>query len=367
MDRPHPVAPRIMSEVFFIEATVSDSPQQLQEKVEVLWRRSGFSRHFRPRDLTALKLHVGEPGTKTFISPAIAAGLVGCLQQEGCTPFLTDTSVLYRSPRDNAVGHIRVAMEHGFDLLRVGAPFFPADGLRGDHGIDVEVGGKHHHTVNIAAGILEANSVLVLSHATGHLGTGFGGALKNLGMGCSTKKGKLRQHHGQQPHVNPDACTACAVCEQWCPSEAIEVTDKAVIDSEKCIGCGECVAVCRDSAMQYDWGIMGAELQERIVEHAAAVVRRLEDHLGFVTAAIQITKDCDCLGLSQPGLLPDIGLFASADPVALDKAVHDIIHQRAGRTLESMSYPRHDGTVQMRYAEQLGLGSCRYTLITIPA
>ncbi|MCU0662720.1 MAG: DUF362 domain-containing protein [Myxococcota bacterium] len=354
-----------MTDVFFIEAHHTDTREVMARKLEALWHKSGLASRFAPKDLTALKLHVGEPGTKTFISPSIAGALVDCLQSSGCTVFLTDTAVLYRSPRDNAIGHIKVAMEHGFGLTQVGAPFFPADGLRGDHGIDVAVDGKHHKKVSIAAGILEARSLLVLSHATGHLGTGFGGALKNLGMGCATKKGKLQQHHGQQPHVNEQACTCCGVCEKWCPSEAISVGTTAVIDAEKCIGCGECVAVCRDNAIAYDWGIMGKELQERIVEHAAAVVRHHRSTMACVTAAIQITKDCDCLGVSQKGLVPDIGILASTDPVALDQAVHDLICERAGRTLESMSYPSHDGTVQMRYAQELGLGSQSYTLVPL--
>lgn len=354
-----------MVDVFFIEATHKDDADLLNRKVRALWQASGLARLFSSNDLTALKLHVGEPGTKTFVSPVIAGALVQCLRHAGCRPFLTDTAVLYRSPRDNAIGHIKVALEHGFGLSEVGAPFFPADGLRGDQGMEVAIEGKHHKTVSIAAGILEARSLLLLSHATGHLGTGFGAALKNLGMGCSTKKSKLRQHHGQQPHVNVQACTGCGVCSTWCPSEAISVNHKASIDPGRCIGCGECVAVCVDGAIAYSWGIMGQELQERIVEHAAAVVRHHRGHMACLTAAIQITKDCDCLGLAQEGLLPDIGILASEDPVALDKAVYDLVLKRAGRTLESMSYPLHDGTLQMRYAEELGLGSQKYSLVPV--
>jgi uncharacterized Fe-S center protein len=285
----------------------------------------------------------------------------------GAQPFLTDTAVLYRSPRDNAVGHTRVVHEHGFGVDRVGAPFIAADGLSGDDEREVEVAGKHFQKVAIASGILHARGMLVVSHATGHLGTGLGAALKNLGMGCCSKKAKLRQHHGQQPHIDGDKCLACAVCAEWCPSDAITVDEVAQIDGTKCIGCGECIAICQEGAVRHDWGVMGRELQERIVEHAAGVVHGLPGKIGYVTAALDITKDCDCLGTDQQPLVEDIGILASHDPVAIDQAVLELVRQRSGKTLESLSYPHHDGAIQIRYAEELGLGRSEVELVTVEA
>jgi uncharacterized protein len=354
-----------MSDVHLVPMTSSDSPEAMEAKLRALFESAGLADCFREKDLVALKLHVGEPGTGTFVSPKIVKVLVTLLQEIGARPFLTDTSVLYKSPRDNGIGHTRVAHEHGFTLEAVGAPFLPADGLNGADEIEIEIGGKHYDRVAIASAIVHARSMLLLTHATGHLGTGYGGALKNLGMGCCSRKGKLRQHHGHQPRINEDLCTACGTCAEWCPTDAIRVEKTAKIDPAKCIGCGECLAVCLDGAVAFDWGIAGKELSERIVEHARGVTLGKADRMACVTVAIDITKNCDCLGVLEEGLLPDIGVLASTDPVAIDRAVLDLVAERAGRTLESMSYPDRDGRHQLAYAEALGLGKNAVSLVTV--
>ena len=356
-----------MSKVYLVPMTAADPAETVEAKLRALWDRAGLASSFTEHDLTALKLHVGEPGTKTYVSPGIVKVLVDLVGEAGATPFLTDTAVLYKSPRDNGVGHTRVAHEHGFTQDAVGAPFIPADGLNGADEIEIEVGGKHYDLVAIASGIVQARSMLLLTHATGHLGTGFGGALKNLGMGCSSRKGKLRQHHGHQPRISPEVCTACGTCAEWCPADAIRVDTVAEIDDGKCIGCGECLATCRDGAVSFDWGIVGEELSERIVEHAVGVLRGKADRMACITVAMNVTKNCDCLGVDETGLLPDIGVLASTDPVAIDRAVLDLIAERSGRTLESMSYPDRDGTHQLAYAESIGLGSNRADLVIVSA
>ncbi len=354
-----------MSKVYLVPMTAADSAETVEARLRALWDSAGLSGCFTEHDLAALKLHVGEPGTKTYVSPGIVRVLVDLLGEQGATPFLTDTSVLYKSPRDNGVGHTRVAHDHGFTLQAVGAPFVPADGLNGADEIEVRVDGKHYDLVAIASGILQARSMLLLTHATGHLGTGFGGALKNLGMGCCSRKGKLRQHHGHQPRIESAACTACGTCAEWCPVDAIRIDQVAAIDEGRCIGCGECLATCRDGAVTFDWGIMGEELSERIVEHAVGVARGKSGRLACVTVAMNITKNCDCLGVSEEGLLPDIGILASTDPVAIDRAVLDLVVERSGRTLEEMSYPDRDGRHQLAYAEEVGLGVNGVDLVTI--
>ncbi len=355
-----------MNNVYLLPIKRSEMGPALDEQIAALWAVAGFENAFAPNDLAAIKLHVGEPGTKTFASPTIAAALVKCVLSTGARPFLTDTVVLYRSPRDNAPGHAGVALAHGFTPAAVGAHFVPADGLNGSDEIIVDVErGRHFKKVSIASTVMQARSMLVLSHATGHLGCGFGGALKNLGMGCASKKAKLRQHFGQQPRINPRNCVICGECIQWCPTEAIALDKTAAIDKKKCIGCGECIAVCLAGAVHFDWTIMGRALQERMIEHAAAVVRSKSNRLCYVTVAQQITKDCDCLGLDQPPLLDDIGILAASDPVALDQAVLDLVRERAGRSLESMAYPKTDSDVQLKYAESMGLGQRAYTLVSI--
>jgi len=284
---------------------------------------------------------------------------------ETVASFLTDSAVLYKSPRDNGAGHTRVAVEHGFGLEAVGAPFLPADGLIGDEEYEVPIAGRHFDKVAISSAIVHARSLLVLSHATGHLGTGFGGAIKNLGMGCCSKKAKLRQHHGHNPRIDEESCRACAVCAEWCPTGSITVESAATIDQETCIGCGECIAACLEGAVDFDWSKAGAELSERIAEHALGAAKGKDGRIAFITVAMDITKDCDCIGERQDAVAPDIGVLASRDPVAIDRAVLDLVAERAGKRLEELSYPGRDGGHQVRYAADLGLGSAEYELVRV--
>jgi len=354
-----------MSKVYLVESNSRTPEDAVRRVAAALWRAAALDEVFSDKDLAAIKLHVGEKITPTSLRPPLAAALVGHIAATGARPFLTDTAVLYKSRRDTGRGNIRVAHDHGFTLEAMGAPFLPADGLIGADEVEVEVNGKHYERVAIANAILQARSMLVLSHATGHLCTGLGAALKNLGMGCASKKGKLRQHHGQQPNIDGELCTACGDCAGWCPSDAITVAAAATIDPATCIGCGECIAACQHGAVTFGWGVTDVELQERVVDHAAAIVRGKPGRMGYVTVATGITKDCDCMGLDQPPLVEDIGILASRDPVAIDAAVLDLVHQRAGRTLESMSYPAIDAKAQLRYAVQMGLGSSDYELETL--
>jgi uncharacterized Fe-S center protein len=352
-----------MSRVHLLPA--NGGQEQTAARLPALWEAAGLADCFREKDLAAIKLHVGEPGTKTYVRPAFASRAVELVAAGGARPFLTDSTVLYKSPRNSAIGLMEVARDHGFGPEATGAPFLACDGLAGNDEVEVEVPGRHFDHVLVASAIAHARSMLVLTHATGHLGTGFGGALKNLGMGCCSRKAKLRQHHGQHPRIDPDACTGCGTCAEWCPEGSIAVGETAEIDDATCIGCGECITACVDGAVDFDWGIIGAELQERIVEHALGVVAGKRDRVAYVTVAMDITKDCDCLGVSQEGVVGDIGVLASRDPVAIDQAVLDLVRERAGKSLEELSYPGRDGSLQITYAQSLGLGESRVELVTV--
>lgn len=354
-----------MNKVYLAPAQKSDPDDGIARKIDLLWKSAGLENSFLKNELAALKLHVGEPGRTTFVPPRIVAPLVRCLQSAGTRPFLTDSAVLYKSPRDNGVTHTQVAHDHGFTIEKVGAPFLPADGLNGSDEEELPVDGKHFESVSIASAIVQARSMLVLSHATGHLATGFGGAIKNLGMGCSSKKAKLRQHFGQEPHINPEICTGCEACALSCPENAIVVDRTAAIGTARCIGCGSCIAACLEGAVQFDWEVMGGELQERVVEHALSIHRQKPGKIVYVTVAMEITKDCDCLNVVQDPVCDDIGILASTDPVAIDQAVLNLILERAGRRLESISYPDRDGSIQLEYAEKLGLGRRAHELVTV--
>jgi len=352
------------SDVYFSRFTAEDPNKMM--KMKTLLEAAKFGELINPRDLIAIKVHVGEGGCKTYMDPGYIGEAVKICHAGQAFPFITDTAVLYRSRRSNAVEHIALASEHGFDLKGVGAPFFPADGLLGTQEVILPVKGKHYKEVPIAAAALEATSILVFSHVTGHLGSGMGATLKNLGMGFSSRKGKLSQHSNMKPRVKKKKCTDCGDCMEWCPEEAISNPDGfALIDASRCIGCGQCLAVCRFDAVAFNWKVSALELQERMVEHALGIMLKKRDQILFVNLLEKVTKDCDCLGDAGKPITPDIGAIASADPVAIDQAALDLVVNATGKKLSDLAYPGLVEDHQIKYAEKLGLGQRDYQLVEI--
>lgn len=342
-----------------------DDPAQWNGATRAVLEASGTLDFVRKRDLVAVKLHVGEPGVRTMLPPEVAAGVVGCLRDRRARPFLTDSAVLYASPRNNGAEHTEVAIRHGFTLERTGAAFLPADGLEGNLERIVPIEGRHFRQVGIATTIVDADGVVVLSHATGHLAAGFGGTLKNLGMGCSSRKGKLLQHSDTKPRIRKRKCEACGACIDSCPEDAIDqdADGTAVIDDGRCIGCGECIAHCRSDAVGFNWDSASRMMQEKMVEHALGVINANRDRIAYVLGIVNLTQDCDCLHAGSPIVARDIGFAASADPVALDQAALDLVAHAEHQRLDQLAYPSIDGTVQLAYAEELGLGTRRYQLV----
>jgi hypothetical protein len=204
-----------------------------------------------------------------------------------------------------------------------------------------------------------------VSHLTGHLATSFGGAIKNLGMGLASRRGKRRQHSTMKPRITQDACTACGNCVARCASGAIALEQVARIDGARCVGCGECLTACRDDAVAYDWRIESGALQERMVEHAAGILRGLQGRVVFLNYLTRITKDCDCLHSEAGHLTADIGILAAKDIVAVEAASLALFADRVGKTLRELAYPRLDPQIQIAYAEKLGLGHARYELVEV--
>lgn len=337
-----------------------------QDSMTKLFQAVALPDFLQAKDLVAIKVHVGESGCSTYMDPQLIAVAVSMARNAGAIPFTTDTAVLYRSRRTNAADHIVLAGEHGFDVSGCGAPFFPADGLRGDQEVKVSIKGNHYKEVSIAAALIEATSLIVFSHVTGHLGSGVGATLKNLGMGCSTRKAKLSQHSNMKPKIKAKKCTDCGECIEWCPEGAITDPDEiAVIDQSLCIGCGQCLAVCRFDAVAYNWGVAANELQERMVEHALGVWTKKKGEIVFVNIVQAVTKDCDCLGDAGEPLFPDIGVLVSRDPVAIDQAALDLVRKETGYGLNHFAYPGISEEHQILYAESLGLGSRQYRLVEV--
>jgi uncharacterized Fe-S center protein len=254
--------------------------------------------------------------------------VVNRLKLKESRPFLTDTCTLYSGGRHNAVDHAVTAVQHGYTYESTGAPFIPADGLRGHDYEEVAFDGKRVRKAKIASAILKAEKIVFLTHFKGHLAFGFGGTLKNLGMGCASSAGKKEQHSNSKPVILPDACTACRQCALACPEQAISMTTGvAVIGYDKCVGCGQCVAVCNYNAAQVKWDSGGPEFIEKVCEYASAVERRFRGKAFYLNFAVNITPDCDCWGQNDAPIVQDAGIFGSFDPFALEKATFDAVNR----------------------------------------
>jgi len=366
------------SPVYFASLRARDEKTSTVAKIQTLFDHAGFSSLIEPGDRTAIKLHFGEVGNDSYISPVFVRQVVDKVSACGGRPFLTDTNTLYMGSRSNAVDHIVTAILHGFDYAVAGAPVIIADGLSGNNTTRVPVSGKHFRDVAIAGDITGAQSMIVLSHFKGHVVAGFGGALKNLGMGCASPAGKRDQHRAN-PFTIKEKCTACGKCTAACPKDAITIRDaKSEIDRNLCIGCFECMTVCPERAIDIDWETEIPEFIERMMEYAGGAVAGKKGKTGFMNFLIRITPDCDCVGWSDASLVPDIGILASQDPVAIDAASFDLVNGEQGFS-DSELHTNHmkggdkfrgtwsntDGHYQIRYAEELGLGLGRYEIIRI--
>jgi uncharacterized Fe-S center protein len=366
------------SPVYFASLRAFSDRESTTAKVERLFDRAGFAGLIVPRDKTAIKLHFGEAGNDGFISPVYVRQVVEKVKACGGLPFLTDTNTLYLGSRSNAVEHIGTAILHGFDYAVAGAPVIIADGLNGKNIRKVPIQKKHFSEVSIAGDIVSADSLIVLSHFKGHIVAGFGGAIKNLAMGCSPPEGKRAQHNAR-PFTIPEKCTGCAACMKVCPGNAISVKKKkSAINQEICIGCFECMHACPEHAIDIDWETEIPQFMERMVEYAYGAVRGKENKAGFMNFLIRITPDCDCFPFSDAPIVPDIGILASQDPVAIDAASFDLVNQQQG-SMDSLLTAHHhkcgdkfkgvhaqtDGYRQVQYAEEIGMGSTDYDLVRI--
>jgi hypothetical protein len=340
--------------------------KSLLDKTGDLLRAAGLPGRLRPKALTAVKLHFGEKGNTAFIRPIYIRRIIEEIQAAGGKPFLTDTNTLYVGTRGNAVDHLGTAVTNGFARAVTGAPIVIADGLRGETSVRVPVNGKECREVSIGAEIARADAMVVVTHFKGHEISGFGGALKNLGMGCASRSGKLVQHSTVGPAVDPSRCTGCGACMAHCPSGAIRMADaNAVISPEDCIGCADCIVVCPEKTIHVDWNQASPTVQRLMVDHALGAVAGKGSSLLFVTFVTQVSPYCDCYGFNDRPIAPDVGILASTDPVALDQACADLVIRAAGKDPFRETHPTVDWTVQLSYAEEVGLGTRSYELVAL--
>jgi uncharacterized Fe-S center protein len=344
-------------------------------KLDDLLLKTGLPAKFKKGHLVAIKLHFGERGNTAYIRPVFVRHIVEMIRQTGAHPFLTDTNTLYVGDRTNSAAHIERAILNGFDFAVTGAPIIIADGLRGESAVKIEIDGRHLSEVSIAREIASADGLVVLSHFKCHELTGFGGALKNVGMGCASREGKLAQHSQCAPKVSPEKCTACGECALYCPANAISVEGSAVIDGKLCTGCSHCIAVCPEGTIKVQWNESASNVQEKMVEHLKGALRGKEGRTLYVNFINQVTPLCDCYGHSDTPIVPDVGILASTDPVAIDQASVDLVNAQEGFRNSALTsghapgcdkfrgvHPVIDWEVQLDYAEVLGLGSREYRI-----
>jgi uncharacterized protein len=366
------------SKVFFADLRASIK-ENLPAKVVRLADTLGLEGMVPKRGLVAVKLHFGEKGNTAYIRPNFVRHIVERIKSLGACPFLTDSNTLYAGTRSDSVSHLTTAIENGFAYSVANAPIVIADGLRGASYASVKIDREIVKTAYIGTEIVEADGIISLAHFKGHELSGFGGTIKNLGMGCASRRGKMVQHSDLSPKITRKKCVGCGQCVEHCSQSAIALKgEKAEIDPKKCIGCGECILICSNKAIDVRWNRDIALFQKKIVEYASAVLKAKEGRAGFLNFLTQISPACDCYGHSDAPIVADIGILASTDPVAIDQASVDMVngqkgldgstlvmHKEAGGDKFRGLYPQVDWSVQLDYGEKIGLGKRNYELISI--
>ncbi len=353
------------SKVYFTPVKETDSVEVIKEKLSVLIDKSTVPGS-GTGDLkkAVIKIHFGEEGNTGYLRPEIVAVVCGKITGQGGEVIISDSNTLYRGRRMNSKDHLALAHEHGFIKEVTGGTPLIADETPG-HVATIPVNQQFIKEAKIPKVYLEADLLISMAHFKGHLAAEFGGTLKNIGMGCATREGKMAQHSDLEPKINASRCTGCGTCVDNCQVDAISlVQGKAKINGAKCTGCAGCIAVCPVAAIDVNWGSGAARMQEKMVEYASAVLQNVPRslHINFAT---KITAECDCIAKDDPRITDDIGIFISEDPVALDQACFDAVVKQAGKDLFKEYHPHCDGNRQLMYAERLGLGSRKYDVVVV--
>ena len=354
--------------------------ENLFGKLDRLLDIAGMGDRIKAGDLVAIKLHFGEKGNTGFIRPIFVRRVVDKVKALDAQPFLTDANTLYGGARNDSVHHMITAIQNGFAYSVVDAPILIADGLKGTSYTEVNIDQAHIQTAYIATDIYEADALISLAHFKGHELTGFGGTLKNIGMGCAARKGKLAQHSDLSPKVKSRECIACGDCVETCGQGAISIMDiegrpRARINPDLCIGCAECILACGQSAIRVQWDKSVPAFMHKMVEYTAAVLDNKGGKTLFVNFLTRISPACDCLAHTDAPVVGDIGILASLDPIALDQASADLVNQQQGHAATCPQagigagedkfralYPEVDWTIQLDYGQKLGLGVTDYDL-----
>ncbi len=367
------------SKVYFIDLRAKQK-LNLFTKLKNLLENCKLDNVVKNKALIAVKLHFGEDGNLSYIHPRLVRCMLDIIKEKGGQPYLTDTNSLYVGSRCNAVCHLKTAYKNGFGFPMQDTPVIIADGLRGADACCVEVNLKHFKSVDLGLQATQADAMVCLSHFKAHELTGIGGAIKNVGMGLASRSGKLSIHSRVTPYVQKE-CIKCGTCIPYCPAGAISFAgpDKqAWIDTELCLGCGQCLISCPDNYIKIRWDESVQNIQEKICEYAYGLLVQKKMPSIFVNFVTNITPECDCYGHSDASIVPDIGILASYDIIAIDQASADLVNKAQGLTGTALKgafksgadkfkavYPNIDWRIQLDYGEKLGLGTRSYKLIKL--
>ncbi|MEA4834098.1 DUF362 domain-containing protein [Anaeromusa sp.] len=359
------------------------SKMNLLQKLENLVKKAGMTDIDFKEKYAAVKIHFGEPGNLAYLRPNYAKVIVDVIKAQGGKAFLTDCNTLYVGRRKDALEHMDAAYENGFNPFATGCQIIIGDGLKGTDEAYVPVaGGEHVKEAKIGRAVMDADIFISLTHFKGHELTGFGGALKNIGMGCGSRAGKMEMHSDGKPRVREKSCVGCGACAKICAHSAITITEKkASIDHSICVGCGRCIGTCHFNAIAAAWDESNDVLNKKIAEYSWAVLNdRPHFHISLV---VDVAPFCDCHAENDVPIIPDLGMFASFDPVALDMACADMANKAPaipGSHLGEQLAARKDSTEAdhfctahpetnwlscVDHAEKLGLGTKKYELIEV--
>lgn len=353
----------------------------LTEKLQRLIKKAGITDIDMDGKFVAIKMHFGELGNLSYLRPNYAKAVADVVKECGGKPFLTDCNTLYPGSRKNALEHLDCANINGFNTITTGCQIIIGDGLRGTDDITVPVrNGEYCKEAYIGRAVMDADIFISLTHFKGHESTGFGGAIKNIGMGCGSRAGKMQQHNSGKPIVHDDLCRGCRRCAKECGSDAITYENgKAVINQDICKGCGRCIGACVFDAIENQNWNANEILGRKMAEYSQTVCDgRPTFHISLVR---DISPNCDCHGENDAPILPDVGIFASFDPVALDQACVDAcLHatpmpnsQLSDNLADPHWHHHHDNFLDsnpnvrwketLEHAEKIGLGTREYELI----
>ncbi|MDO5582054.1 MAG: DUF362 domain-containing protein [Planctomycetia bacterium] len=363
------------SKVYYIDFRADDSENILQ-KLDRLMRKAGIDKIDFQNRFAALKVHFGEKGNLAYLRPNYAKVVVDAVLQRGGRPFLTDCNTLYTGYRKNALEHLDTAYLNGFNPFATGCQILIADGLKGTDEVVVPIKGEVLKSAKIGRAIMDADIIISLTHFKMHECAGVGGVVKNLGMGCGSRSGKMEMHSDGKPQVNHKACIGCGSCAKNCGQNAISIKNKkATIHEEICAGCGRCIGACPVDAVEPLYDSPNDKLNKKIVEYALAVVQnRPQFHLSFV---MDVSPFCDCHFSHDRAVVPDVGIFASVDPVALDLACAEIINKqpicedsvlapfKGSPDYFNAFHPTTNWRSMIEHGVRVGLGSDQYDLIKI--